>query len=306
MTKPQKNLAASVHGRLKNHARDSGRPFQEVLQYFVMERFLYRLSVADTDRHFVLKGGLMLQFWGGRLTRATRDIDLHHEAPLLAEELVVWVQGCLRSKVEADGLIFDPSSVEASEIRLGSHYKGIKLRFQAGLGKARIRLQVDVGFGDAITPSAVPLEYPSLLGFPPAQLQAYTPETAIAEKFEAMVALDMANSRMKDFFDLWVLLAERSFDGRVLAAAIRATFARRQANLPPWPPVALSARFSGDADKKAQWKGFVARGGLSAAPPDFTEVIESVEAFLRPVADRGLGDDAVCGRWSPGGPWSSS
>lgn len=223
MKRKPTNMAASVHGRLLNLAKAQARPFNDLLQYYAMERFLYRLSRSAHANRFILKGGLMLQLWGGPLTRSTKDIDLLNRTTADVEALVATVRDCVAVEVADDGIRFDPDSVSGEEIRLAAHYDGVRVRLRAFLGNARVSLQVDVGFGDVVTPAAQHLDYPSLLGFERPRLLGYTPETTIAEKLHAMVALDMANTRMKDFLDLWVLARGRSFSGSVLAQAIHGT-----------------------------------------------------------------------------------
>jgi len=237
------NVAASVHARLLNRAKAEGRPFNELLQYFAMERSLYRLSRSEHAERFVLKGALMLQFWGGPLSRATKDIDLLGQSAMPVEELVEIIRSCLGVAVDDDGLSFDLQQVAGEEIRLAVNYNGVRIRCHAGLGNACVALQVDVGFGDVITPGAQPIEYPTLLDFDAPRLLGYTPETVIAEKLEAMVVLDMANTRMKDFLDVWILAQGCSFTGQILAQAIEATFHRRRTGLPESTPVALTPAF---------------------------------------------------------------
>jgi hypothetical protein len=196
------DMAASARARLLNRAKAEHRPFSELLQYYGMERFLYRLSRSDHAEGFVLEGALMLQCWGAPLRRATKDIDLLGRETRSVEQLVAVVKDCLMLELEDDGLRFDPETVQGNEIRIDAKYDGVRLTFVGFLGTARIHLQVDVGFGDVITPGAQELDYPTLLKLDAPRLLGYTPETTIAEKFHAMVVLDMANTRMKDFLDI--------------------------------------------------------------------------------------------------------
>jgi hypothetical protein len=181
-------MAASAKASLLNRAKAERRPFSELLQYYGMERFLYRLSRSDHAEHFVLEGALMLQFWGAPLTRATKDIDLLGRDTRSVEQLVAVVKDCLMLELEDDGLRFDPETIQGNEIRIDAKYDGVRLTFVGFLGTARIHLQVDVGFGDVITPGAQELDYPTLLGLDAPRLLGYTPETAIAEKFHARAA----------------------------------------------------------------------------------------------------------------------
>jgi hypothetical protein len=297
------NMAASVHARLLNRAKAEGQPFNELLQYYVMERFLYRLSRSEHTHRFVLKGALMLQFWGGPLSRATKDIDLLGRSAADVSELVEVMKSCLKEEVEDDGLHFDETSVMGEEIRLAATYNGVRLRCFAYLGNARIALQIDIGFGDIVTPNVQPLQYPSLLDFAPPHLLGYTPETCIAEKFQAIVILDMANTRMKDFLDIWVLSQGREFSGALLARAVEATFRRRQTALPTAIPIALTPSFFSAPAKQAQWRAYLRKGRVRGSVPAFDEVANHIGLFLMPVVEARIEGKAFVRHWPRGGPW---
>lgn len=303
MTRAPTDIPASVHARLLQRAKAEGRPFEELLQYFAMERLLYRLSRSPHADRFVLKGALMLQFWGGPRTRATQDIDLHGRSTLSVDELVAVVRDCLMVQVEEDGLRFDPGAVIGEPIRVAAHYHGVRARCKANLGNARVSLQMDVGFGDVITPRAVPIEYPTLLDFAAPHLLGYTPETVIAEKFEAMVVLDMANSRLKDFLDIWTLAQGLELDGSVLAQAIGATFERRRTPLPTSTPTALTPRFFLDGAKQAQWLGYVRKARVRGTVPRLEEVALQIDAFITPVVAALVARATFELHWPAGGPW---
>jgi hypothetical protein len=304
MKKRVTNMAASVHARLLNRAKAEGRTFNELLQYYGMERFLYRLSRSEHSAHFVLKGALMLQFWGAPLTRATKDIDLLGREAQSVDQLVACVKDCFAVDVEDDGLRFDADSVSGDEIRIDAKYSGVRLTFVAFLQRARIHLQVDVGYGDVVTPEAQDVEYPSLLDFEPPRLLGYTPETAIAEKLHAMVILDMANTRMKDFFDIWVLARGRPFSGVVLADAIAATFRRRATDLPTSAPIALTPTFHSAPVKETQWRAFLRKGRVDRSPsPPLSDVVQCIHEFVMPVIDALAAGASFTRHWSPGGPW---
>lgn len=251
--KPRKvtNVAASVRQRLLNEARATSRPFNEILQYFAMERFLYRLSMWPHAEKFVLKGALMLTVWEVSLTRPTKDIDLLGQTANDIDRIVADVEEVCRLKVEADGMEFDPSSVRGERIAEEAEYEGVRVRFRGSLGTAQVGMQIDVGFGDAVVPGPVTTEYPTILGFPAPRIRGYTRESMIAEKLHVMVRRGLLNSRMRDFFDVWALSRQFDFDGRVLAVAIRETFARRDLDVVP-RPVALTADFAADTAKAAQ------------------------------------------------------
>jgi len=298
------NVAASVHARLLQRAKAEGRPFNELLQYFAMERFLYRLSRSQQPERFVLKGGLMLQLWGGPLTRATKDIDLLGNTATSVSDLVAVVRNCCDVAVEDDGLTFDPETIRGAELRLHSNYSGARARCSARLGNARVALQVDVGFGDVITPGPQSIAYPTLLDFAAPQLLAYTPETSIAEKLEALVTLDMANTRMKDFLDIWVLARGRDFSGAVLARAIGATFHRRGTPLPTSTPAGLTRAFYGATAKQAQWRAYVRKARVEGSVPDLEEAAAQIQAFAMPAVSSLVAGAPFDSHWLPGGPWT--
>ena len=198
-----RNLAASVHQRLLNHARAEGRPFNEVLQYFALERFLYRLGCSPQREQFVLKGALMFTAWQSPFTRPTRDIDLLGRLDNSIEQVVSAIQAICQEPVdEEDGLRFDIESITGERIIEAADYAGVRIRFIAYLGTARIHMQIDVGFGDPLVPGPSPVQLPTILDFPPPELQGYSRESAIAEKLQVMFYLGEVNSRMKDFYDI--------------------------------------------------------------------------------------------------------
>lgn len=229
------DLAASVRQRLLNQSQKLGEVFDLTLTRYAIERFLYRLTCSAYADQFVLKGAILFAVWTGQMYRPTRDIDLLGFGDSSAETLIHLFKEICAVEVDPDGLMFDGRSVQVEEIREAQEYPGQRVRLQAHLGQARISLQVDIGFGDVITPAAPEVEYPSLLDFPAPRLRVYPKETVIAEKFQAMVVLGFINSRMKDFYDVWLMSKEFSFAGRLLARAIQATFERRQTDLPHSP-----------------------------------------------------------------------
>jgi len=260
-----RDIGASVRQRLLNEARASGRPFNEVLQYFAMERFLFRLSKSPHGDRFVLKGALLLVTWEIPITRSTRDIDLLGKVANDLEVMVAIVREVCRQEVRPDGLEFDPDSVSAERIAEEAEYEGVRVRFRGNLGTARVSMQIDVGFGDAVVPGPVTVDYPTILDLPSPRVRVYTRESVIAEKFHIMVRRGLLNSRIRDFFDVWALSRQFDFDGRVLAEAIRETFARRDQSIVPLP-VALTGDFAADASKAAQWRGFLRKDRLQEAP----------------------------------------
>ncbi|MEO8352055.1 MAG: nucleotidyl transferase AbiEii/AbiGii toxin family protein, partial [Chthoniobacteraceae bacterium] len=280
---PRKNFAASVRQRLLDLSRQRGEDFQFILSRYTAERLLYRLGVSAHRERFVLKGALLFVLWKGQPHRATRDLDLLGFGDSDSTGLVVAFSDVCGTAVEDDGLVFLAETVAGANIREDQEYGGVRLNFVAMLERARIPMQVDIGFGDAITPDAIWCDYPTLLDAPPPHLRAYPRETVVAEKLEAIVSLGMANSRMKDFYDLIVLAHEFEFGGAQLAAAIRATFHRRQTGLPTERPLGLSEDFAVDTSKRTQWSAFRRRQFITDAPAELTDAVTLVRAFVEPV-----------------------
>lgn len=266
--------ARSVQVRLVAHAKRLGIDPNVVLTRYVCERLLYRLSRSAHADRFVLKGALLLLIWLGETIRPTRDADLLGFGEIDTEALRNLFREVSALQVEPDGVEFDSESLRVSPIRVEDAYGGQRVELTALLGKARLRVQVDVGIGDAIVPEPQWIEYPSLLDLPPPRLRAYRPETVIAEKLHAMVALGAANSRMRDFFDVHARASGRPFDGTELAEAIASTFARRRTELPHELPIALTREFAAIPGKPAQWAGFTRRLIGGVPPPEFTVVID--------------------------------
>jgi len=297
------NLPASIHQRLLNQARQQGRPLQELLQYFAIERFLFRLSQSSHATTFYLKGALMLRLWDSPLSRPTIDVDLMSRQVLSKEVLEKTIKETCGQKVPDDGCFFDSSTVQAQPIRIEDQYGGIRVEFIAHVGKMRLNMQVDVGFGDVIVPGPVPIDFPALLDFPSPHLLAYSPESAIAEKFQAMVILDSANSRMKDFYDIWLLARTHRFDGAVLGQAVTATFTRRQTILPVDVPTGLTDTFAEDRTKQTQWHAFVRKGRITVDGVNFGQVVKLLREFLMPPTLAAVRGEVFASRWQTGGPW---
>ena len=299
---PIKNMAASVRQRLADVAHRTNRPFSDVLQHYALERWLYRLSQSEYRERFILKGALLFIVWNTPGTRSTRDIDLLARVSNDPGAIRTIIMEICQAKIDDDGLIFDAARVATHRIVEAADYEGVRVRFPAKLGNARIAMQIDVGFGDVITPGPDDVNYPTIIGLPAPELRAYNRETAIAEKFEAMVKLGELNSRMKDFFDIAVLAANFEFDGAALAAAVRATFDRRGSEL-EGDPICFSDGFATEPAKAAQWHAFVKRSRLIDAPADFLAAVEQVRSFLQPVARRLAARENFGGYWPRGGAW---
>jgi predicted nucleotidyltransferase component of viral defense system len=302
VTKPVKDIAASVRQRLQNLAKKTGRPFQEVLEYYAMERFLYRVSRSPHAHRFVLKGALIFRTWGGPATRPTRDIDLLAKMENTPEAATKVFREICESDVEPDGMKFDAATVIGVVIKEEADYSGVRVSFLATLQNARVAMQVDLGFADVMTPGPVTMHYPVLLEFPAPRLAGYTRETVIAEKFEAMVKLGELNSRMKDFYDVNSLARRFEFSGSLLATAIARTFENRNTILVR-KPLALTPAFAELAGKEAQWKGFVKKAKLDDVIEDFSTVIDENIAFLFPVVEALVNGDEFQRNWKPSGRW---
>jgi predicted nucleotidyltransferase component of viral defense system len=297
------NLPASVRQRLLNLANENRQDFGMLLTKFALERFLYRLSVSQHRDRFVLKGALLLQLWTSEVYRPTRDLDLLGEGPTKGYRKV-FAEVC-GEKVEDDGVTFLADTIRIQKIREEEAYEGVRVLFEARLANARIPLQIDVGFGDVITPAPVEIEYPTLLAFPTAKMRAYPKESVVAEKFEALIKLGMANSRMKDFYDLWVMAGRFEFRGSVLAEALAATFARRKTMLPASRPLAFTPEFSASPAKQTQWRAFLRKSGLEANA-SLHDVANALNEFLMPVVEGILRKRTIPLLWRPGGPWKES
>ena len=257
-----RNLAASIRARLKQRADATKQDFNLILTHYGLERLLYRLSISPLAGNYLLKGALLFSLWYDRPHRPTRDADLLGFGPDDIDSAVAAFREICAMEVE-DGIAFDLASVKGSVIRKEAGYGGVRIDLLAKLDGARITLQVDIGFGDAVTPAPELVSYPVLLEDQPApQLRSYPKYTVVAEKFHAVCLLGMANTRMKDYFDLWVLLTEGALQSTELRRAIDATFARRQLQVPDTTPSGLSEAFARDTAKSAQWTAFLKKNRL--------------------------------------------
>ncbi|MCP3917785.1 MAG: nucleotidyl transferase AbiEii/AbiGii toxin family protein [bacterium] len=278
-------LSHSVRQRLLNLSRERGVDFNAVLVQFVLERGLYRLSRSPHGNRFVLKGALLFRVWTHELERPTFDIDLLGMGDPSPEGLAEIFREVLGSTEVPDGVEFDLAGMTTEEIRGGQEYGGVRVACAARIGTARVRTQIDVGFGDAVTPGPVKAELPSLLGLPAPMLLTYPRETVVAEKLEAIERLGQANSRMKDFYDLHEILERFELNDDSLADAIRATFGRRRTPIPAELPVGLSWEFAADSAKADQWAAFVRRAQLSPELSDFGRIVGFLATRLRPAIE---------------------
>ncbi|MCP4414362.1 MAG: nucleotidyl transferase AbiEii/AbiGii toxin family protein [Gammaproteobacteria bacterium] len=299
MNKTGKNIAASVRQRLKNRGVKDKRPFNEILQYYAMERFLYRLSQSEHAEKFILKGALMLRVWESPEHRPTMDIDMlgkmNNEVGIICEQ----VADILNIDVE-DGLVFLLETLHGELITEDADYEGVRVTFFAKLDNARVKLQIDIGFGDVVHPEPIEAELPTILDFPAPRLLCYSRESAIAEKFEAMVKLGELNSRMKDFYDIWLLSRQFEFDGEILTEAVRLTLENRGTEIPEIMTV-FTEEFVDT--KQDQWSAFHNRLEQEYVPKKFGEIVTGIERFLEPVISALIREGELTKRWSVQNYW---
>ena len=298
----KRDLGASVRQRLLNQARSQGQPFQEVLQYFAMERFLYRLANSPFADRFILKGALLLTAWRAPLSRPTMDIDLAGRTDNALDHIAKLVGEVCAISVEADGIEFNGASIEVSRIKEDADYEGVRVQFHATLARARIPMQLDIGFGDIITPGPTEVEYPTILDFPAPVLRAYPKETVVAEKLEALTALGLLNSRMKDYYDLALLSRMYPFEGERLADAIVATFRHRGTTIEA-EPIGLTEAYYNDPARAVQWRAFVRRSRFDEEASDLARFVAEIRPFALPVLSTLAVESLFKGSWKAGGPW---
>ena len=297
MARELRNVGASVRARLLARARAEQTDFQILLTRYALERLLYRLSVSDQREWFVLKGAMLFAIWHDDPFRPTRDLDLLGHGDPDPATVAATIRSICSVEVPDDGVVFDIASVQAAPIRDDDEYPGVRVRTGATIAGALLPIQIDVGFGDVITPAPIEIEYPALLDAPAPILRAYPPETVVAEKTETIVSLGIANSRMKDFYDLWMIAQTFTFEGGSLANAIQQTFERRRTPLPEQMPVGLSDHFA--LDREAQWQAFLARDRLATPSDSLAQVVNDLRVFLQPMLAR-----TEVASWPPGGPWT--
>lgn len=300
-SKETKNVVASVLARLRNHSKSRRVPFQQVLQQYAIERFLYRISKSKYAQTVILKGALLLKTIGISGARPTMDIDMLREGKADQASLVALIKDCATLEVPADGLTFLADSVTAEEITKDSEYQGTRILMDARMDNVRVRIQVDFGVGDIMRPGPRVLEYPVLLEGDTIRLRAYPIESAIAEKLQAMVALGRANSRMKDFYDVWICSKHLDFDTDTLLDAISATFKNRETPVPAEDFDALTADF---ADRhRVQWNAFVRKMGEDELTDAFGEVIAELRIFALPLLRSLACGEQLTQQWKAGHGW---
>lgn len=298
-----RNLAASVRQRLFNIAKERHEDFGLVLTRYGLERFLYRLAQSQHRDQFILKGALLFELWTHRPYRPTRDLDLEGQGENSVARIKRLFTEIISQTVADDGLVFDPESLRVARIKEEQEYEGLRVNLVARLERARIPLQVDIGFGDVIVPPPKEIQYPAMLNFPSARLRAYPREAVVAEKLEALVKLGMTNTRMKDFYDLWKLSQVFDFDGTLLTEAIKSTFKRRRTEVPGRLPLALTDEFSRDSQKARQWQGFLEKSGLEQDHRTLQAVAADLVKFLAAPLEAVRTSDSFTLMWPKAGPW---
>jgi hypothetical protein len=305
VTRPApKNIPASIREKLRNVARERNADFGLILVKYGLERILFRLSRSAYRDIFVLKGALLFELWTDQPYRPTRDADFLARGDNSPGRFARIFRELCTMETEPDGLRFDPDSVAAEQITEDADYEGVRVKFTAYLEHAKIPIQIDIGFGDAITPAPVESNYPTLLHSPAPRLLTYPRETVVAEKLEAIVKLGIANTRMKDFYDLEVLSRTFSFGGKSLEEAIQNTFKHRGTELPlDGKPFAFTSDFSADPNKVRQWTAFSRKNRSYVEPIELKALVARIAQFLLPVTDSARKGVSFKKTWKPSGPW---
>lgn len=302
-SRPAKNLAASVRARLLAIAQERGEDYQKILGRYAIERFLYRLGRSTNRDKFVLKGATLFTLWTGEAHRPTKDLDLLGKGSSAIGEVEETIRA-ICSLEENDGILFEHKSVEGTRIKEEDEYEGVRVKFHADLAGARIPMQVDIGFGDAVYPEPEFASFPVLLPMEAPLIRAYPREATIAEKFNAMVVLDIRNSRMKDFYDIWFMANTWTFELAPLRSAILASFKRRGVPVPQDVPFALTEEFLNDSQKSQQWNAFVSRLNLGGKAPSLDEVGNLLRDFLLPCILSAAPSGTDIGYWVPSAHWT--
>lgn len=304
MSSEVKDIVASIYSRLTNIARQRGIDFQTILQYYGMERFLYRLSQSEHCKKFILKGGLVLNAFDLPFRRVTRDIDFRgftqNSLPNIEK---IFHDVCLLD-FPKDGLHFDPESLTLELTQVDSEYDGIRVNLVGFLGRSRIYIQIDIGFSDDITPAPIAIDYPCYLpDLPSPTLFGYPPETVIAEKAHSIIRFGESTSRLKDFYDIWLLSEHFDFDGWVLQNAIQSTFMKRQTDYPTSLPNALTMEFA-DRNQKGWERTVISKNKLMGRPEnDFALVVGRITNFLIPPMQALVSGQSFTSLWKAGVDW---
>lgn len=299
----RRNVGASVRARLMNRSRNTGEDFQFLLQRYAAERFLYRLGESQHRERYVLKGAMLLALWKESVYRPTRDLDFTGYGSSLANDVRSAIRDICGIPVANDGVVFGSGDIEIEPSREHEEYDGLRARFNATLSGARIRMRIDIGFGNAIHPPPIDAHYPTLLDASRPQIRVYPREAVVAEKLHAMVVIGERNSRYKDFYDLHALAQHFAFEGDHLVRAIGATFEKRRTTISQTLPVALTPQFYDEANRAEQWRIYLERNELPGTPSDFATVGDRLLLFLGEPWDAMAHGSEFTGNWSVGGPW---
>lgn len=304
MSKEIRNLGASVLSRLHNKSIEIGLPYNWLLFNFANERFLYRLSQSKYCEMFILKGGLIFVGWNTPLRRLTKDVDFRVYGPDSINLTKQIIEEICVQPVEPDAVMFKCDTIEAEVISPDDEYPGVRIHFLAIIGeKTRVNMQIDMSFTDVITPSPIPISYPTLLDMPSPQLKGYPKETVVAEKLHCIVDRGTTNSRRKDYFDLWFLSQQQNFSGSILQDAIIQTFENRGTQIPNELPAGLSDIYA--KENNGQWKAFLHTFNLdNGEVRDFQEVVLSIREFVEPILKASMNKISFNLFWKPGGLWS--
>jgi predicted nucleotidyltransferase component of viral defense system len=303
MKEPVRNIAASILARLRDQSQKMERPFAEVLQYYAMERFLYRLSKTNYADKFILKGGLMFYVWDLPLRRPTRDIDFRGYVSSSSKTLLKIINDLIDVSVPEDGIVIHPQSVSVEETQIDADYQGIRVKMTALLEHSRIPLQIDIGFSDKLSSKAETIEYPNMLSnLKTARLKAYPKEAVVAEKFHAMLRHGDLNSRMKDYYDIWLISETFEFESSALQKAIETTFRNRDTEIPAERPISLSVEFASASNTR--WKNFLIKLNIETAESaDFPGILEQIWKFLEETLQASRNGTKSIRKWIPKKGW---
>lgn len=303
MKEPVKNISASVLGRLRNQAEIMERPFAEILQYYAMERLLYRLSKTKYADKFILKGGLLFYVWDLPLRRPTKDIDFRGYGSNNSRDILKVFNAIISESAPEDGIVFDPQSISVDETQMDADYQGIRVKVNAFLERTRIPIQIDIGFSDELASKAESIKYPNILpDLKTTRMKGYPKESVIAEKFHAMVRHAALNSRMKDYYDLWLILKTFEFECRSLQKAMETTFKKRDTELPAERPVSLTVEFA--SVNQTRWINFLQKMKLENLESNsLTDIIEMIWDFLQTPLQASIHKTKSKLKWIPNKGW---
>jgi len=298
-----KNIEASIKALLQNKAKEKNRPFSEILQYYGMERFLYRFSKSIYVDKFILKGALLFTMWRFPERRITLDIDFLAHFDNQVDSIEKVIRTVCNVVVVSDGLVFDSGTVKGQRIKEESEYEGVRVKFVGFLDRSRVSMQIDVGFGDIIYPSPEIYEYPVILDLPKPYLKGYSLESVISEKFEAMIKLGLLNSRMKDFYDIWLIMHQFDFNGLNLSEAIKRTFTHRKTDFPKEHPIFAEEIYDEKSDRQILWNAFLKKGDIKNVPEKLAIIAVEIERFLIKPLNAINKLQRFEEKWKAPGPW---